>query len=52
MPSLFQGTVLRPTEPRILTLDPPQHLQGKLQDQFLAFQQALNRNYLQRFAGE
>ena len=52
MPSLFQGTVLRPTEPRILNLDPPRHLKGKLQDQFLAFQQALNRNHLQRFAGE
>jgi len=28
LPSLFQGTVVRPREPRILNLDPPEHLQG------------------------
>ena len=30
MPPLYQGTVLRPQEPRILNLDPPPHLRGKL----------------------
>ena len=28
MPPLYQGTVLRPQEPRILNLDPPPHLRG------------------------
>ena len=28
MPALFQGTVLRPREPRILNLQPPPHLAG------------------------
>ena len=29
MPPLYQGTVLRPQEPRILNLDPPPHLRGE-----------------------
>ena len=29
MPPLYQGTVLRPEEPRILNLDPPPHLRGE-----------------------
>ena len=28
LPPLYQGTVLRPQEPRILNLDPPPHLRG------------------------
>ena len=31
MPTMYQGTVLRPTEPRILNLDPPAHLRGEPQ---------------------
>jgi hypothetical protein len=31
MPALFQGTVLRPKEPRILNLEPPPHLKGTFQ---------------------
>ncbi len=31
MPAMFQGTVLRPKEPRILNLDAPPHLKGKFQ---------------------
>ena len=49
MPSLFQGTVLRPSEPRIFNLDPPAQLRGKLQEQWLAFQQKLNRRHADRF---
>ncbi len=30
LPSLYQGTVVRPQEPRILNLDPPPHLKGRL----------------------
>jgi hypothetical protein len=52
MPSLFQGTVLRPKEPRILNLDAPPHLQGALQQQNLRLLQTLNRKHLQKHPGE
>ncbi|MGC1273259.1 MAG: DUF1501 domain-containing protein [Planctomycetaceae bacterium] len=52
MPPLFQGTVLRPTEPRILDLDPPPHLKGTLQEQNLALLAELNRRHLERHPGE
>jgi hypothetical protein len=52
MPALFQGTVLRPKEPRILNLDPPPHLRGEPQRQNLEFLQALNRKHLEKFPGE
>jgi hypothetical protein len=51
MPALFQGTVLRPQEPRILNLDPPPHLRGLPQQQNLEFLQALNRRHAARFPG-
>src|SRR5207249_5719141 len=47
MPPLYQGTVLRPQEPRIFNLDPPPHLRGELQRQNLALLRALNRKYSQ-----
>lgn len=46
MPALFQGTVLRPKEPRILNLQAPEHLQGAFQRQNLDFLQELNRRHL------
>lgn len=52
MPPLFQGTVVRAKEPRILNLDPPPHLQGKLQKDNLAFLAELNRAHLERHPGE
>jgi len=52
MPSLYQGTVLRPKEPRILNLQPPAHLKGALQRQNLAFLDQLNRRHAERFPGE
>lgn len=52
MPPLFQGTVLRPNEPRILNLQPPQHLKGELQRQNLAFLARLNQTHLDRHPGE
>jgi hypothetical protein len=52
MPPLFQGTVLRPKEPRILNLDAPEHLRGALQEQNLAFLQDLNRRHLEQRPGE
>ncbi|MEZ6134500.1 MAG: DUF1501 domain-containing protein [Pirellulaceae bacterium] len=51
MPSLFQGTVLRAEEPRILNLDAPPHLKGVLQRQNLDFLQMLNRHHADRFPG-
>jgi len=52
MPPLFQGTVLRPTEPRILDLDPPPHLKGEPQRRNLELLAALNRRHLERHPGE
>ncbi|MFT7643795.1 MAG: hypothetical protein ACI9G1_005561, partial [Pirellulaceae bacterium] len=52
MPALYQGTVLRPQEPRILNLDAPPHLRGEPQRQNLEFLQALNRKHADRFPGE
>jgi Protein of unknown function (DUF1501) len=52
LPSLYQGTVLRPQEPRILNLDPPTHLRGEVQARNLAFLDGLNRRHLERHPGE
>jgi hypothetical protein len=52
MPTLYQGTVLRPQEPRILNLDPPPHLKGRLQEQNLAFLDRLNQRHLEQHPGE
>ncbi|WP_240928006.1 DUF1501 domain-containing protein [Thalassoroseus pseudoceratinae] len=52
MPPLYQGTVLRPKEPRILNLDAPPHLRGEPQRQNLELLQTLNRTHAARFPGE
>ena len=52
LPPLFQGTVLRPREPRILNLDAPAHLRGALQRQNLEFLRALNEGHLDAHPGE
>ena len=52
MPPLYQGTVLRPKEPRILNLEAPVHLQGEIQNQNLNFLAALNRQHAQKFSNE
>jgi hypothetical protein len=52
MPPLFQATVIRAQEPRILNLDPPPHLKGDLQRQNLDFLARLNRRHLERHPGE
>ena len=49
MPPLFQGTVLRPREPRILNLDAPPHLPPPVQRQNLDLLQELNRRHATRF---
>ncbi len=52
MPSMFQGTVLRPTEPRIFNLQPPSHLAGAYQRQNLDLLQQLNQQHLESHPGE
>ena len=46
LPSVFQGTVIRPTEPRILNLTPPKRLVGKPQQQLLSYLERLNLQHL------
>lgn len=52
LPSVYQGTVVRPKEPRILNLDPPSRLAGQPQEQFLSFLNGLNQRHLQQRPGE
>jgi len=52
LPSLYQGTVIRQREPRILNLDPPAHLRGAPQDRYLEYLSELNREHLTRHPGE
>ncbi len=51
LPSLYQGTVVRPKEPRILNLDPPPHLKGNPQQQALAYLKQLNQQHLEQRQG-
>ncbi len=52
LPSLYQGTVVRPREPRILNLDPPQKLRGPAQKRFLSYVNKLNTEHLERHPRE
>lgn len=52
LPSLYQGTVVRPQEPRILNLSPPAELRGAAQSQYLGFLRRLNEKHLQERPGE
>ena len=52
LPALFQGTVIRPREPRILNLDAPAQLTGAAQKNYLSFLNRLNREHLQQRPGE
>ena len=52
LPSLYQGTVIRPSEPRIPNLDPPPHLRGRVQERFLDYLDELNRAHLDDHPGE
>ena len=52
LPSLYQGTVVRPTEPRLLNLDPPAHLRGLPQERQLELLRELNRGHRERHPGE
>jgi hypothetical protein len=52
LPSIYQGTVVRPQEPRILNLDPPASLKGGPQQRLLSYLGALNHQYLTQHPGE
>jgi hypothetical protein len=52
LPSIYQGTVARPKEPRILNLDPPAQLRGRPQEEQLALLRQLNASHLQEHPGE
>jgi hypothetical protein len=52
LPAIYQGTVIRAQEPRILNLQPPQHLRGKVQDRSLAFLKQLNDRHYQHRPGQ
>ncbi|QEL20818.1 DUF1501 domain-containing protein [Limnoglobus roseus] len=52
LPPLYQGTVLRPKEPRILNLDPPPDVDGTTQRQNLDLLAELNRRHLAARPGE
>jgi hypothetical protein len=52
LPSLYQGTVVRAREPRILNLDPPPHVTPAAQQKFLAYLSNLNQHHLAERPGE
>lgn len=52
LPSVYQGTVIRPKEPRILNLDPPMSLKGDAQKRYLNFVEGLNQGHLETRPGE
>ena len=51
LPSIYQGTVVRPTEPRILDLTPPPHMKGAVQKRALEFLEQLNSNHIASHPG-
>ncbi len=48
LPSLYQGTIIRPKEPRIMDLTPPGHLQGPSQRRALEFLEQLNTRHFEQ----
>ncbi len=52
LPSLYQGTVVRETEPRIANLQPAKHLAGAPQENQLDLLDRLNRAHLEARPGE
>jgi hypothetical protein len=52
LPSIYQGTVVREKEPRIMNLTPPAHLKGPAQAKQLSALEKLNRLHLQDRPGE
>lgn len=51
LPAVYQGTVVRPQEPRILNLQPPAHLAGEIQDRSLTLLRKMNERHLEARQG-
>ena len=52
LPSLYQGTVVRKKEPRILNLDPPLEMRGAAQKDYLQLLSRINEDHLKHHPGE
>ncbi|MDC0325762.1 DUF1501 domain-containing protein [bacterium] len=52
LPSIYQGTLVRPKTPRIFNLDAPRYLRGKAQRAQLELLEALNQKHLEEHPGE
>ncbi len=52
LPSIYQGTQIRPTEPRILNLDPADFLEGEAQQRQLEMLRQANREHLHQHPAE
>jgi len=52
LPSIYQGTVIRAQEPRILNLQPPGYLSGEVQDRALGFLSKLNERHFEQHPEE
>lgn len=52
LPSIYQGTLVRPKSPRIFNLEAPEHLRGPVQEAQLALLGRLNHVHLQEHPGE
>jgi len=52
LPSIYQGTVVRSQEPRILNLDAPPAIAGVPQNKMLAYLESVNRRHLEAHPGE
>ncbi len=48
LPPLYQGTIIRPREPRIMDLTPPGHLKGQSQKRALEFLEQLNARHFEQ----
>jgi hypothetical protein len=52
LPSIYQGTMVRPTDPRMFNLDPPKHLRGAPQAAQLELLEQFNQQHLAHHPGE
>ena len=52
LPAVYQGTVIRAQQPRILNLQPPTYLAGESQQRSLAFLRKLNERHMEQRPGQ
>src|SRR5690606_20415329 len=51
LPAIYQGTAVRPREPRILNLEPPPFLNGKPQQRSLELLRRMNERHFEQHPG-